>query len=136
MTMCADDEAYSNREQKPFNKQAAELIDTALDLIKKVLVKHSAAVLEEMHDQIVKRNERIAELEREQDALLRECFTAIEDYDRLLISKRNEILDKIIKTYAHASDCGLHNGPAYPPGSCDCGVLAKLRAATAKSAGE
>ena len=27
--------------------------------------KHSAAVLEEMHDQIVSRNERISELERE-----------------------------------------------------------------------
>jgi hypothetical protein len=20
----------------------------------------------------------------------------------------------------HASDCALHNGPAYPPGSCNC----------------
>ena len=21
----------------------------------------------------------------------------------------------------HMSDCALHNGPAYPPGPCDCG---------------
>lgn len=50
---------------KPFNEQAAKLIDTALDLIKQVLVKHSAAVLEEMRDQIVKRNQRIKQLEDE-----------------------------------------------------------------------
>lgn len=23
---------------------------------------------------------------------------------------------------AHASDCAMHNGPALPPGPCDCGV--------------
>jgi hypothetical protein len=23
----------------------------------------------------------------------------------------------------HASDCAVHNGPAYPAGECDCGVL-------------
>ena len=50
---------------RPFNQQAAILIEDALDLIKKVLIKHSAAVLEEMHDQIVKRNKRIAHLESE-----------------------------------------------------------------------
>lgn len=22
----------------------------------------------------------------------------------------------------HASDCAVHNGPAYPPEPCDCGV--------------
>lgn len=22
---------------------------------------------------------------------------------------------------SHASDCALHNSPAYPPGPCDCG---------------
>jgi hypothetical protein len=22
----------------------------------------------------------------------------------------------------HASDCAVHNGPAYPAGPCDCGV--------------
>ena len=22
----------------------------------------------------------------------------------------------------HASDCSIHNGPAYPPGPCDCGA--------------
>ena len=49
--------------EKPFNEQAAFLIEGALGLIKQVLVKHSAAVLEEMRDQIVKRNDRIAELE-------------------------------------------------------------------------
>ena len=48
---------------KPFNEQAAFLIEGAIDLIKQVLVKHSAAVLEEMHDQIVARNARISELE-------------------------------------------------------------------------
>lgn len=50
---------------KPFNEQAAILIETALDMIKQVLVKHSAAVLEEMHDQIVARNQRIKQLEDE-----------------------------------------------------------------------
>ena len=25
----------------------------------------------------------------------------------------------------HASDCALHNGPAWPAGACDCGVLAR-----------
>ena len=49
----------------PFNKQAAFLIEGAVDLIKQVLVKHSAAVLEEMHDQIVARNQRIKQLEDE-----------------------------------------------------------------------
>lgn len=48
---------------KPFNEQAAILIETALDLIKQVLVKHSAAVLEEMHDQIVARNQMVKQLE-------------------------------------------------------------------------
>ena len=50
-----------------FNEQAAFLIETALDLIKQVLVKHSAAVLEEMHDQIVTRNEQIKQLAAERD---------------------------------------------------------------------
>lgn len=50
---------------KPFNEQAAIMIETAQDLIKQVLVKHSAAVLEEMHDQIVSRNQRIKQLEDE-----------------------------------------------------------------------
>lgn len=48
---------------KPFNEQAAFLIKDAMDLIKQVLVKHSAAVLEEMRDQIGARNKRISELE-------------------------------------------------------------------------
>lgn len=50
---------------KPFNEQAAFLIETSVDLIKQVLTKHSAAVLEEMHDQIVARNQRIKQLEDE-----------------------------------------------------------------------
>lgn len=25
----------------------------------------------------------------------------------------------------HASDCSIHNGPAYPPGACDCGFKAE-----------
>ena len=50
---------------KSFSEQAAFLMADALDLIKQVLVKHSAAVLEEMRDQIVSRNDRIADLERE-----------------------------------------------------------------------
>ena len=52
---------------KPFNEQAAFLINNALGLIKQVLVKHSAAVLEEIHDQIVKQNERIKQLMIERD---------------------------------------------------------------------
>lgn len=50
---------------KSFSEQAAFLVEGALDLIKQVLVKHSAAVLDEMRGHIVKRNDRIAELERE-----------------------------------------------------------------------
>ena len=50
---------------KPFNEQAAFLVENCLDLIKQVLVKHAAAVLEEMHDQIVARNQRIKQLEDE-----------------------------------------------------------------------
>lgn len=45
---------------KPFSEQAVFLIDGTMDLIKTILVKHSGAVLKEMHDQIVSRNERIA----------------------------------------------------------------------------
>ena len=48
-----------------FNDQAAYLIENSLDLIKQVLVKHSSAVLEEMRDQIVSRNNRISKLEEE-----------------------------------------------------------------------
>ena len=55
----------TNREQKPFNEQAAILIETAQDLIKQVLVKHSAAVLKEMHDQIVQRNACISVIKAE-----------------------------------------------------------------------
>jgi len=25
-------------------------------------------------------------------------------------------------TVCHASDCAIHNAPAYPAGACDCGV--------------
>ena len=57
---------------KSMNEQAAFLIEDALDLIKQVLIKHSAAVLEEMCDQIVTRNARISDLEKE-CALLREA---------------------------------------------------------------
>ena len=58
---------------KPFNEQAAFLIENALDLIKQVLVKHSAAVLEEMRDHIVARNDRISELEGSVNTLESEC---------------------------------------------------------------
>lgn len=27
------------------------------------------------------------------------------------------------KAVSHASDCALHNAPAYEPGNCDCGAL-------------
>jgi hypothetical protein len=26
-------------------------------------------------------------------------------------------------TTIHASDCAIHNAPAYPPGECDCGAI-------------
>ena len=48
-----------------YNEHAAYLINGTIDLIEKVLIKHSAAVLEEMHDQIVARNQRIKQLEDE-----------------------------------------------------------------------
>ena len=55
---------------KPFNEQAALLVENCLDLIKQVLVKHTAAVLEEMRDQIVSRNDRIKHLESQLAALI------------------------------------------------------------------
>ena len=48
-----------------FNKQAASLVEETVALIKQVLIKHSTAVLEEMYDQIVARNQRIKQLEDE-----------------------------------------------------------------------
>ena len=58
-----------------FNDQAAYLIENSLDLIKQVLVKHSAAVLEEMRDQIVSRNNRIIAQEEQIKELKQECAT-------------------------------------------------------------
>lgn len=59
--------------------------EDALDLIKQVLVKHSAAVLEEMHDQIVTRNTRISNLEFERGQL-RECLRQISTQtDQLIV---------------------------------------------------
>lgn len=46
-----------------YNAHAADLINGTIDLIEKVLIKHSAAVLNEMHDQIVARNEEIKQLQ-------------------------------------------------------------------------
>ncbi len=63
----------TQKAQLPFNEQAAFLIDGTIGLIKQVLVKHSAAVLEEMHDQIVKRNDRISKLEGSVETLESEC---------------------------------------------------------------
>lgn len=59
-----------NAMSKSFNEQAASLVENALNLIKQVLIKHSAAVLEEMHDQIVSRNDRIRQLEKENYAMM------------------------------------------------------------------
>ena len=28
----------------------------------------------------------------------------------------------------HASDCAVHNAPAYPPAPCDCGAFERLKA--------
>ncbi len=50
--------------------KAALLVENCLDLIKQVLVKHTAAVLEEMRDQIVSRNDRIKHLESQFTALI------------------------------------------------------------------
>lgn len=60
----------TQKAQVPFNEQAAFLIKDALDLIKQVLIKHSAAVLEEMRDQIAVRNARIAVLEKNEKTLM------------------------------------------------------------------
>ena len=46
-----------------YNEQAADLINGTMDLIERILIKHSAAVLEEMRDQIVSRNDLIKQLE-------------------------------------------------------------------------
>ena len=58
---------------KSFNEQAAVLVEGAVNLIRQVLVKHSAAVLEEMRDQIVARNDRISKLEESVSTLESEC---------------------------------------------------------------
>ena len=50
-----------------YNEHAANLINGTIDLIEKVLIKHSAAVLNEMHDQIVSRNQEISRLKGELD---------------------------------------------------------------------
>ena len=35
----------------------------------------------------------------------------------------NQLLRKIVKqSNAHASDCSIHNAPAYAVGECDCGA--------------
>ena len=52
---------------EPFNKQAASLVEETVGLIKQVLIKHSTAVLEEMYEQIVSRNDRIKQLETESE---------------------------------------------------------------------
>lgn len=38
---------------------------------------------------------------------------------------RSDTLERIeeILGVEHASDCALHNGPALPPGPCDCGAF-------------
>ena len=79
---------------KPFNEQAALLVENCLDLIKQVLVKHTAAVLEEMRDQIVSRNKRISELERERNAL----DDALRERDKQLIAaiaERDELQSRL-----------------------------------------
>jgi len=80
----------TQKAQVPFNEQAQFLIENALDLIKQVLVKHSAAVLEEMRDQIVKRNERISNLEGSVSTLESEC-NQLND----LSIKQREIIDNL-----------------------------------------
>lgn len=79
----------TQKAQAPFNEQAASLIECSLDLIKQVLVKHSAAVLEEMHDQIVARNDRISKLEGSVSTLESEC---------------NQLNDMTIKRWALIED--------------------------------
>jgi len=67
-----------------FNEQAAFLIEDAVALIKQVLIKHSAAMLEEMRDQIVARNTRIATLESEVAALKHDIERATQRNSDLL----------------------------------------------------
>jgi hypothetical protein len=31
--------------------------------------------------------------------------------------------DRQSKKIIHASDCAIHNAPAYEPGPCDCGAI-------------
>ena len=107
----------TNREQKPFNEQAAILIETAQDLIKQVLVKHSAAVLEEMHDQIVQRNACISVIKAELEQANKKGHEAVllamshEDASRrsqgsiaTLESECNQLNDMTIKQRALIDD--------------------------------
>lgn len=51
--------------ERQYYKQAEDLVETVSELQKQVLVKHTAAVLEEMHAQIKTRDIAIEHLERE-----------------------------------------------------------------------
>ena len=47
-----------------------------------------------------------------------ECDESGESFERAL---RTVAQQPKAKTAVHASDCALHNAPAFEPGACDCG---------------
>lgn len=53
--------------EREYYKQAEYLVETVSELQKQVLVKHTAAILEEMHDQIKRRNAEIKLLRSAQE---------------------------------------------------------------------
>ncbi len=69
---------------------------------------------------------------------LRRCPHSLEDSvvaERIAtaIIVSEEAVEKAIRTgcqngvCGHASDCAVHNMPAYPAGSCDCGFIKEAK---------
>ena len=84
------------------------MIENALDLIKQVLVKHSAAVLEEMHDQIVARNEEIKQLQIALRIKAEEHNCCAEDL-MLVRGERDKFMDQVRHTCVRAEKAEAEN---------------------------
>ena len=68
-----------SEERKLTRKHADDLIDTCADLQRRVLLKHTQAILEQFEDEIVKRNDRIATLRNALVVLMRDALTVCND---------------------------------------------------------
>lgn len=66
-----------NTDPPDFKDMAKGLLEDPMDLIYKILLRHTSASIEEMFDQIQRRNRRIRNLE----SLLRRAYLRIDDAD-------------------------------------------------------